>query len=282
MVRPLWGFVLTRVRKVNPSLLLLLVLILGIGLMNWLLIGQRLVLYLFYAPVLVAAWYFPKRDAISAALLAGVIVVAWALVSPAKLAPPTGVPGWLDLGVWGGMLVVTAYLVVTLQDAARKAFQNLERAYAGALAILSKLIQIADADTEAHAVRVSMWAVRIAKAYKADFELIEEIRIAGLLHDVGKAEVGADLLRKAAALSGPEREQLEAPATYGAGLIRPVGGMLTNVADAIEAHHEKYDGSGYKRLKGEQIPLVARIIAVADALDALLYRSTVPQGRGVV
>ena len=62
-------------------------------------------------------------------------------------------------------------------------------------------------------------------------------------------------------------------------MIKPVGGMLSHIADAIETHHERYDGSGYKGLQGEEIPIVGRIVAVADAFDALL--SDRPYRKGV-
>jgi HD-GYP domain-containing protein (c-di-GMP phosphodiesterase class II) len=100
--------------------------------------------------------------------------------------------------------------------------------------------------------------------------MTERIRIAGLLHDVGKVDVSVDILRKAAALSQDERQSIREHAARGAELVRPIGGILADIADAIEAHHENYDGTGYKGLRGEQIPLVARVIAVADVFDALL------------
>jgi putative nucleotidyltransferase with HDIG domain len=157
--------------------------------------------------------------------------------------------------------------------------RNLNRAYRGVLAILSKFIQTVDADTEAHSTRVSMWSVRIARAMGMAGEVVEEIRVAGLLHDVGKVEVSVGLLRKAASLSKEEQTAVREHVSRGAAMVKPVGGMLTHIAEAIEAHHERYDGTGYRGLQGEEIPLVARIIAVADAFDALL--SDRPYRKGV-
>ncbi|UCD51074.1 MAG: HD domain-containing protein, partial [Phycisphaerales bacterium] len=75
------------------------------------------------------------------------------------------------------------------------------------------------------------------------------------------------------------RHTVEGHTVCGASLVRPIGGMLANIADVIEAHHENYDGTGYAGLKGEDIPLAARIIAVADVFDALLsdrpYRKSI-------
>ena len=184
-----------------------------------------------------------------------------------------------ELAIWGGILVVTAYMVSTLQGRTRQAMRNLDRAYRGVLAILSRFIQMADADTEAHSVRVSAWAVRIAGHLSIDKAQMEEVRIAGLLHDVGKVDVSVELLRKTAALSEEEQRRIREHTTLGADMVKPVGGMLTHIADAIEASHEKYDGTGYKGMRGEEIPLVARIIAVADAFDAML--SDRPYRKGV-
>ncbi len=257
--------------RIRPGLLVLLIFILMLSLLNWLVVNQRVVLNLFYIPVIFAAWWLPKRDAVGVASLAGLMVVGYAFFIPGRLNTPTdAVLVWADLGAWGGILVVTAYMVSKLRATTEEAMRDLQNAYSGVLAILSKFIQTVDADTEAHSVRVSAWAVRIAETLGMNSSGIEEIRIAGLLHDVGKVAVSVSILRKAAALSTAERMAIEEHTSHGAALVKPVGGMLSHIADAVEAHHEKFDGSGYRGLTGEDIPMSARIIAVADAFDALL------------
>jgi putative nucleotidyltransferase with HDIG domain len=180
---------------------------------------------------------------------------------------------------WGGVLIVTAYTVATLRLWTEEALNSLERAYNGVLAILSRFIQTIDADTEAHCVRVSAWGVSIARELGMDRAMIEKIRIAGLLHDVGKVDISVEILRKAATLSDRERASIREHTTRGAEMVRPIGGILADIADAIESHHENYDGTGYQQLKGDQIPPIARIIAVADVFDALLsdrpYRKSI-------
>jgi putative nucleotidyltransferase with HDIG domain len=274
--------ILRRVLRIRPDLALLVVFLLLLGLINCLLVGQRVVLYLFYVPVVLAAWFMAKRQAVGVALLAAMLVVAYAFFVPDKLAgPPRGPLVWADLAIWGGILVVTAYMVSTLRSRTEEALRNLQRAYAGVLSILSKFIKVVDADTEAHCVRVSAWAVRITEALGLGASVVEEARIAGLLHDVGKVDVSVDLLRKAAALSEGERSAIQAHPTQGAALVKPVGGLLAKVADAIEYHHEKMDGSGYKGVKGQDIPLLARIIAVADAFDAVISDRPYRKGAGI-
>ena len=128
-------------------------------------------------------------------------------------------------------------------------------------------------------VIMAAWSVTLGRELDLKGTLLEEVRIAALLHDVGKVNISVDILRKTAALSTDERHTIEEHTVCGASLVRPIGGMLGNIADVIEAHHENYDGTGYAGLKGEAIPRAARIIAVADVFDALLsdrpYRKSI-------
>ena len=263
--------VLGRVLRTKPTLILLLAFVVLLGLANLLVINQRVTLYLFYVPVIAGAWYLPKRDAAGVALLAAVMVLAYVFFIPNRMAGPSApVYVWAELAAWGGILVVTGWMVAVLRAANAKAMWNLERAYQGVLEILSKFIRTVDTDTADHGVRVSAWSVRIAQAMGLDRQTIEEARVAGMLHDVGKVEVSMTLLRKSAALSAEEQVEVGKHTTGGAAMLESVGDMLAHVADAVEAHHEKYDGSGTRGLKGEAIPLLGRIIAAADAFDAMI------------
>ena len=274
--RPAWR----ELAKVRPGLLPLMVFTALLGIMNILLVNQKIVLYVFYLPVIMAAWTLRKRHAVSVAVLAAVLVAAFAFFLPQSLVYEGSVSLlWAELSIWGGILIVTAYMVSTLRTWTEQAMRSLERAYSGVLAILSKFIETIDADTEAHCVRVAVWSVSIGGELGLKDAIIEEVRIAALLHDVGKVNISVDILRKAAALSSDERQAIQEHTVGGAALVRPLGGILANIADAIEAHHENYDGTGYAGLKGEDIPLTARIIAVADVFDALLsdrpYRKSI-------
>lgn len=268
--------------QTRPDMALLVVFVILLGLINWLLVEQRVVLYLFYLPVVFAAWFMPKRQAVGVAILAALLVVAYAFFIPGRLAvAKQNVFLWADLAIWGGILVVTAYMVSTLRLWTEQAMRNLDRAYRGVLSILSKFIKIIDADTEAHCVRVSAWAARLAEAMGLDRSSVEEARIAGLLHDVGKVDISVELIRKAAALSEEDQVEIQTHPSHGAALVKPVGGVLAKIADAIESHHEKVDGTGYRGLKGEEIPILARIVAVADALDAMVSDRPYRKGMGL-
>ena len=167
----------------------------------------------------------------------------------------------------------------TLYDSKQEAFVHLKEAYQGVLEILSKFIDCADRYTEAHSQRVSELAVRIAQGMDLPEPRIEDIRVAGLLHDVGKIDISIDVIRKASSLTDEEWQQIRQHPVLGADLARSVGGILRNAVPLIMAHHERYSGTGYYKLKGEEIPLGARIIAVADAYDAMTIDRTYQKAR---
>jgi energy-coupling factor transport system substrate-specific component len=95
------------------------------------------------------------------------------------------------------------------------------------------------------------------------------VRLAGLLHDVGKIGIRDSVLGKAGALNDEEFGVMKSHPTVGAAILKPVG-QLEEVVPGVLHHHERYDGKGYpKGLKAEEIPLMGRIIGVADAFDAM-------------
>ncbi|MGH9681972.1 MAG: HD-GYP domain-containing protein, partial [Candidatus Acidiferrales bacterium] len=98
---------------------------------------------------------------------------------------------------------------------------------------------------------------------------VEDIRAAALLHDIGKLETSRDILYKASKLTDHEMNEVKGHVQKGVDLLKPVSGSLRRILPIILAHHEKFDGSGYHSTRGEEIPLEARIISVADVYDAL-------------
>jgi HD-GYP domain-containing protein (c-di-GMP phosphodiesterase class II) len=99
--------------------------------------------------------------------------------------------------------------------------------------------------------------------------IVEDIKAAGLLHDIGKLDISRELLYKAAKLTAEEYEEIKQHVHKGIDMLEPVGGSLRRVIPIILAHHDKFDGSGYHATKGEAIPIESRIIAVADVYDSL-------------
>ncbi len=107
---------------------------------------------------------------------------------------------------------------------------------------------------------------------------IELLRYAGILHDIGKIGISDAVLNKVGKLTDAEFRLIQSHTTIGARVVKPMG-VLRGVSQVIRHHHERYDGRGYPDgLKGEEIPLAARILAVADAFDAMTSDRVSPRG----
>jgi diguanylate cyclase (GGDEF)-like protein len=133
---------------------------------------------------------------------------------------------------------------------------------------LAQTVDARDAYTGRHSQRVGDYAARIARRLGADEPTIELMRLSGNLHDLGKLAIPEELLRKPTALSDGERLVLERHPQIGYRMLENLG--VEPVAEAVLHHHERWDGTGYpNQLAGEQIPLAARIVFVADAYDAM-------------
>jgi len=146
---------------------------------------------------------------------------------------------------------------------------ELRQTYTGLLQILSQIISN-DKFTQNHSYRVSVYATQIAGEMGFTPDRIEDIRAAALLHDIGKLELSRDVLYKAAKLNANDVKEIRTHVDKGMNFLSPVAGSLSRILPIILAHHDKFDGSGYHATKGENIPIEARILSVADVYDALV------------
>lgn len=122
----------------------------------------------------------------------------------------------------------------------------------------------------AHAGRVALLAVAVARQLELPAAQVREVYRAGLIHDLGKLFVPPQVRRKPTALTAHEWGQMQRHPVYSARLIRLLPGLSRTVRRAARHHHERWDGTGYPAgLSGEAIPLLARILAVCDVYDAL-------------
>jgi HD-GYP domain-containing protein (c-di-GMP phosphodiesterase class II) len=145
--------------------------------------------------------------------------------------------------------------------------ENLVR---GVIQSLATALAEHDQVSPGHADRVSRYAMRTSKHLKQNNEQIEEIKLASQLIDIGHMGVPAGLLHKSEPLSDEELRKLRNHPQVGARIIEPIP-VLKSVVPILMHHHERWDGRGYPLgLKGEAIPLGARILAVCDAFDAML------------
>jgi hypothetical protein len=147
-----------------------------------------------------------------------------------------------------------------------------ERIRIGISSSMQKLIiatEAKDAYTAGHNFRVAMYALQLGEAMNLKPELLMSLARGGIIHDVGKIQVPKHILNKPGKLSAGERAVIEQHPVTGYELCKYIGFMMEELS-VIRHHHEKWDGTGYPdRLKGTQIPLLARILAVADVYDAL-------------
>ena len=153
-------------------------------------------------------------------------------------------------------------------DLKRAASEN-RQLFMSSIQMLAGAVDEKDPYTRGHSDRVTRYSMMIAREMGQDEDFIEIVRIAAQLHDVGKIGIEDRILKKPGALTPEEFEIMKTHTTKGANILRPVP-QLAEMIPGIELHHESLDGRGYPHgLKGDDIPLLPRIIAVADTFDAL-------------
>lgn len=196
--------------------------------------------------------------------------------------------GWLmgeisiKVGLWGAaMFMAPLYL-------ARFAFSKYAETrelFFGTVSALSQAIDAKDGFTRGHADRVSRIAGAIAREFGIAERQIEQIELAGMLHDIGKIGVEDKILMKPNRLEADEQELMRRHTIYGASILMP-SAALRPLVPIVLHHHENFDGSGYPEgLKGDEIPLGSRIIIVADAYEAMtsdrIYRKAIGHDRAM-
>src|SRR5437868_13643423 len=155
-----------------------------------------------------------------------------------------------------------------VEDLKRAAEEN-RALFMGSIQMLAGAVDEKDPYTRGHSDRVTRYSVMIAREMGQPEEFLEIVRVSAQLHDVGKIGIEDRILKKPGALTAEEFEVMKTHTTKGANILSPVA-QLKDMIPGIELHHESLDGRGYPRgLKGDEIPLLPRIIAVADTFDAL-------------
>ena len=257
--------------RVNKELWLILSMFIIAMILNFIVDAQRMMVSFYTLPTLGSAYLYGRRHATFTAF-ASVLLVVLLTLSPSTLGRAAGEPvtlgTWLDLSAWGGILVVTGYLMGSLYEHKNLQLGELRETYNGVLTLLQHFIS-KDEYTEHHSYRVSVYASRIAAHLRLSADRIEDVRAAGLLHDIGKLDISRDLLYKAAQFTPEEYQEMQKHVDKGVAMLETVGGSLRRVIPIVLSHHDKFDGSGYHTTRGGEIPLEARIISVADVYDSL-------------
>ena len=160
------------------------------------------------------------------------------------------------------------------------AIAQLEQSYDDTLEALGSALDLKDAETEGHCQRVTAFCIAIAKAMPVAPAYLPVLARAAFLHDIGKMAVPDGILRKPGPLNDDEKKIMRTHCDIGYNMLIRIP-FLRDAAEIVLAHQEFFDGTGYPRgLKGEQIPLGARIFTIADSLDAMIsdrpYRKALP------
>jgi putative nucleotidyltransferase with HDIG domain len=148
---------------------------------------------------------------------------------------------------------------------------DLENLFFSSIRSLVAAIDAKDQYTHGHSERVTAFALMVAKELKLSEHDFEVLRLAGLLHDVGKIGVPEEVLNKPGDLTDEEFEQVKLHPSHGAEIISNIQSpYIPEIVAGVRHHHERWDGTGYPDgLKGEESPLIARLLTLADAFDAM-------------
>ena len=173
----------------------------------------------------------------------------------------------------------------TMMESIKAAEAETLNAYLEAIRALAMALDARDPYTAGHSERVSALSVAIGRGMRLDVSMLEVLRLGALLHDIGKIGISDDLLRKPGPLTADEFEVIKTHPTVGSRILRNVRFLEPHLS-VVELHHERPDGRGYPYgLKGCEIPVLARIVHVADAYDAMTsaraYRPALPAAAGL-
>ncbi len=198
-------------------------------------------------------------------------------------------PGWIialssdrgrPLDSSAARLIGLAGAMLLKQRQHARTLAEFKESLLGVLHCLAAVIEAKDSYTAGHSERVSRVAARLGEQLGLPAEAVGDLRLAGLLHDVGKVGVRDEVLLKPGALTPEEHEHLRTHVVVGDQIVSTLK-PFARLRPGVRGHHERYDGKGYPDgLAGESIPLLARVLAVADACDAMLsarrYRDALP------
>ncbi len=256
----------------NIEGIIILTILISVMLLNYFIYSKVAFLNFYYLPVIIGGYYLGRRLAVLGAFFT--ILMVWVFVLAnleTYLLHSTKFDLYFNLTIWAGFLVITGWVIGQLAEKLREDLIASNNLRLEITQRLSRAAEFKDCDTGLHILRMSHIARLIADGLDVDEEWAELIFHAAPMHDVGKIGIPDKILLKAGKLDPDEWEVMKSHASIGGEILSGGTSELMKMSEAIAmTHHEKWDGSGYPEgLKGENIPLEGRIVAVADVLDAL-------------
>lgn len=170
---------------------------------------------------------------------------------------------------YGPFAVIIFFGPLLLARYSFKLYMDMRHVYMETIQALTNAMEAKDAYTRGHAERVGNYAVKLAKALNLSDKKIENIKNAAILHDIGKIGIDDQILKKPGKLTDEEYKKIKEHPSIGAEILKGVN-FLKEVSDIVKHHHERYDGKGYPDgLKGDETPVEAAILSIADVYDAM-------------
>jgi len=180
---------------------------------------------------------------------------------------------------WGPLGLLLLFIPLLASRHAFQLYVDMRENYLSTVEALVQALEAKDTYTSGHSERVGKLAVAMAEEMKMSEDKIQSLKYAAVLHDVGKIGVSEIILNKEGKLMEAEWEAIRSHPVIGQTIIKGIK-FLFDIGHVVRHHHERYDGNGYPdRIKGEEIPLEARIIAVADTYDAITSDRSYRKGR---
>ena len=253
-------------RRINPELWLLLFLVVIAAILNFLVASQRMALVFYFLPTLFSAYHFGRRHATLTAVASIVLVVLLAFLNPTVLTRHVELPfaRWVDLALWGGVLMVAGYATGTLYERNQKTLREMEDGYDGMLVILQNFLAN-QKYSETHAYRISMCATKIAEAVGLDAGSIEDVRTAALLFNMKELGISNEVLCKAAQVSQEDLHQAMQNRGRSASNSSAAGGSLRRAIPIFLSERQLRQTGG----KPEDASFEVQVLALAEEYEGL-------------
>ena len=250
----------------------ILIVLISVMVISYLVDEKIMMLNFYYLPVLMAGYFIGKRASMLVAAFSIVTVVFFAVINFEEFSGGRGIAYLVSgLAGWSGFLLLTSAIVGALYEQKQNRIDELRQAYVGILEILIKYLESTDRYTKGHSERVAEHAMDVAIAMQLPRNEVENIRVASLLHDIGKVEISANLIGKAASLSREEKEQVAEHPEKGARILHSVGSVLKEAIPIVLEHHKQYShADGSDKENPQELSIGSRIVAVADSFDAMV------------